>query len=73
VKRHKLLFMVAFGVAFGASFAGLRYCEIQRGCDSLGLWYTFYGATISATIITGVLMAAVAVVRFVRRKERADV
>ena len=64
--------LVAFGMAFIINFAAIRYCEHLNRCDSIGVWYTVYGATINAVLFTLALGGVVVVLKAIRRRVKAD-
>jgi hypothetical protein len=70
--KGRVIWVVVFGIAFVANFAAIRYCEYLNRCDSVGVWYSAYGATINATLITIALGGLVFVLKAIQRKVKAD-
>jgi hypothetical protein len=70
MKRILVVLGGTFVVACVTSFVIIRRCEHSHRCDSIGMWYTFYGAAwwaVEVTVGAAIVIGAFAVVAYLRK------
>jgi hypothetical protein len=66
------LFTFAFAVSVVPLFFFIRYGGQHGSFDSLGLWYTIYGAVVIALLFGAVVIAVVGTIRAFAMRSRSN-